>query len=219
MKLPIMRLMGISLLLAAAGLSPAPGLFAQQSTKKLAGYTAIVIEKFGVEKNAATEDFPKGLEVVMQGRAVLKVREQKLFEKVIDGTEAPAVTATVENKDAVKEAGTTEKTEPKPRELIAQKDTAAAPGERRLILSSTVVLYDKGSRAARYWGGFGAGQSKVKVHFTLRDAQTNAEVMSFDEQGTFKGMLSAFGGSQEEAFTKAASGVVKALVNELVKNR
>lgn len=219
MKLPIMKSMEIAVFLAGAGLSAAPGLFAQQTTKKLTGYNAIVIEKFDVEKNAATEDFPKGLEVVMQGRAVVKMREQKLFEKVIDGAEAPGVTGAAENKEAVKEPGNTEKTERKTGEPSGQKNMATAPGERRLILSSTVVLYDKGSRAARYFGGFGAGQSKVKVRFILKDAQTNAEVMSFDKQGTFKGMFSAFGGSQEEAFAKAASGLVKALIDELTKNR
>ncbi len=155
----------------------------------------------------------------MQGRAVAKMREQKLFEKVIDGAEAPGVTGAAENKEVVKEPGNAEKTEPKTGEPSGQKDVATAPAERRLILSSTVVLYDKGSRAARYFGGFGAGQSKVKVRFLLKDAQTNAEVLSFEKQGTFKGMFSMFGGSQEEAFAKAASGVVKALINELIKNR
>ncbi len=219
MNLPTIQSMGMALFLAGAGLSAAPGLFAQQTTKKLAGYNAIVIEKFDVEKNAATEDFPKGLEVVMQGRAVAKMRERKLFEKVIDGAETPGVTGAPENKEAVKEPGNTEKTEQKSAEPSGQKDMATPSAERRLILSSTVVLYDKGSRAARYFGGFGAGQSKVKVRFVLKDAQTNAEVMSFEKQGTFKGMFSAFGGSQEEAFAKAASGVVKALMEELIKNR
>jgi hypothetical protein len=219
MRLPTIQTMGMTLLLAGAGLSAAPDLFAQQTTKKLASYNAIVVERFDVEKNAATEDFPKGLDVVMQGRAVAKLRERKLFETVIDGAEAPAASGAAENKEAVKEPGNPEKTEPKAGEPSGQKDAATPSAERRLVLSSTVVFYDKGSRAARYFGGFGAGQSKVKVRFVLKDAQTNAEVLSFEKQGTFKGMFSAFGGSQEEAFTKAASGVVKALVEELIKNR
>lgn len=213
------RLLRVAILIACAGLLAVPAVLAQQTAKKLVGYNVIVVEKFEVEKNAATENFPKGLDVFMQGRTVVKLREQKIFDKVVDGTEPPVGTIAAESQTSGKEAATVSDAEKKSEESNASKAASPAASERRLLLNSTVVLFDKGSRSARYWGGFGAGQSKVKVRFTLKDAQTNAEVLNFDGQGTFKGVFSTFGGSQEEAFTKAASGVVKALLNELAKNR
>jgi hypothetical protein len=97
---------------------------------------------------------------------------------------------------------------------LASEPATPAP-ERRLILSSSVVALEKGSRAKRYFAGLGAGQSKVKVRFAVKDARTTTEVLSFEEQGSFKGVLSAFGGSEEEAFVKVASDVVENLIEEL----
>jgi Domain of unknown function (DUF4410) len=192
----------------------------QAPAKKLAGYTGIVVEKFTVDQNPATEDFPKGLDVLMQGRAVEKLREQKLFEQVVDGAAVPA-----DKSPASKPAPSPETAAPPAQPSVtgaaaeAPKPAASAGNERRLILSGTVLIFDKGSRAARYWVGFGAGQAKMKVRFTFRDAQTGTEVMRFDQQGTFKGAFSAFGGGQDEALVKAASGVVKGLISEIIKNR
>lgn len=215
-NLPIIKWVNIGLLLVCAVVSATPSLFAQQTDKKLANYNAIVIEKFEVERNAATEDFPKGLEEVIQGLVVSKMRDQKLFAEVIDGAPESGFTNASTSGKSVKGPGYTAQKASGPN---GQEDATPGPGERRLILNGTVIIYDKGSRAARYFGGFGAGESKIKMRFVVKDAQTNAEVMSFEEQGTFKGLWTAFGGSQEEAYAKAANGVVKALIGELKKNR
>ncbi len=193
MKVGALFSAGLLLMLAAA----LPALAADQkkeAAKQLAGYNGILVEKFAVDNNPATEDFPKGLETMMQSRAVQKLREKKIFDEVVDGAEPTA----------------------------ADPGVAKAPGAeppRWLILSATVLTFDKGSRAARYWGGFGAGATRIKVRFVLRDEKTGAEILRFDHQGSFKGMFSTFGGSQEEAFGKAASGVVNGMTTELEKNR
>lgn len=166
---------------------------AQTKTEKpLAGYGAIVVEAFTIDKNPATEQFPKGLETMMQQSLIKKLREKPLFPEVVDATESQDSAAAAK---------------------------AADPPERRLVLSGTVITFDPGSRAARYWGSFGAGQSKLKVRFVLRDAETGASVYRADKEGKFKGIFSFLGGSQNEAATSAVNGVVKALVNDVAQQR
>ena len=110
--------------------------------KPLADYSSIVVAKFMIDKNPATEDFPKGLETMMQGRMVKDLREKKLFGEVVDGSETPM------------DATGSEK-------LPSNSDTSKTGQEKsspQVILSATVITYDKGSRAARYVVGFGAGE-------------------------------------------------------------
>lgn len=43
--------------------------------------------------------------------------------------------------------------------------------------------------------------------------------MNWTEQGTFKGALSPFGGSANQATSGATNGVVKGLIKQIEKNR
>ena len=186
-----------------------------RTTRQLSGYQVLAIESFTVDKNPATENFPAGLEKVMHSTALRKVREKNLFKSVIDAVELRPSTPVAQEV-------------PAPAEPVADGAAATAvpvaakvPAEqpRAVILSGTVILFDKGSQAARFWGGMGAGASKVKVRFVMRDAATGAEVMRFDQEGKFYGMWSAFGGSDDEALIKASTSVVKNLVKTLEQNR
>jgi hypothetical protein len=103
--------------------------------------------------------------------------------------------------------------------VAAVAKPSVAPTERRVLLGCTILVYDKGSRAARYFVGLGAGQTKIKARFILTDAQTGKEVLRFDQQGTFKGMLSSFAGNQDDAAIGAARGLVHALVNQIVEDQ
>ncbi|MGH9562148.1 MAG: DUF4410 domain-containing protein, partial [Terracidiphilus sp.] len=91
--------------------------------------------------------------------------------------------------------------------------------DRRVILNCTILSFSTGNRAARYLAGFGAGESKLKVRFALKDAKTGADVMSWEQTGTFKGMFTPFGGNANTAFAGAANGVVKGLMKQIEKNR
>jgi uncharacterized protein DUF4410 len=176
----------------------------KEGGKPLGEYSSILVSKFDVDKNPATEDFPKGLEVMMQSRTIQELRSKKLFADVVDGSE-PAAGA-----------------EPGQAKPVANSNSASPAqndSPRQIILSASVLTFDKGSRAARYMVGFGAGQSRVKMRFILRDALSGTEVLRFDQQGTFKGVFSVLGGSGDEAFVKAASSVVNNLIKELEKNR
>lgn len=66
-------------------------------------------------------------------------------------------------------------------------DSSNGPCERCLVLAARVVHYGKGSRAARFWIGMGAGREKVRVVFALRDRDTGNEVMRFTAEGKHYG--------------------------------
>jgi hypothetical protein len=200
-------------------------LAAEHSTGKLAAYTIIAVEGFTVDKNAATEDFPKGLETMLQGRVVQELRKKGMFQEVLDVSEPGkdrtlAASARTDSTGAAVAAVRADSTAAVPkRESAAEAgaDSAAENG-RRVVMGNSILIFDKGSRAGRYFGGFGAGQTKIKARFVFTDPQTGKEVLRFDQQGTFKGAFSTFGGSEDEAFTGAARGLVKAMLNELEKN-
>lgn len=42
-----------------------------------------------------------------------------------------------------------------------------------LVMNITYLKYDLGSRAAREWGGFGAGHAQATIKITVKDAQGN----------------------------------------------
>ncbi len=164
----------------------------KKTGKSLSDYSTIVVERFSVEKNSATEEFPRGQEMGIQQNAVDRLLKSRLFEEVVDATdEASALAAT----DSVKNS------------------------QRRLLLSGTVVQYDKGSRAARWFVGMGAGATKVKVRFAFRDAESGAELLRTDCQGKFYGWVAFVGGSKEQATNEAAGDVVDGLLRAIKKNR
>jgi hypothetical protein len=204
-------------LLALGLVAAAPaGAATQQPVAELAPYPVIAVEAFAVEKNAATEDLPKGLAIFLQGRVIEELRKTNVFHQVLDASE-PAEPA----------AGTAAPAAPDSMAAGAPADTTAAagavrpaePAEPRVQLGCTILIFDKGSRTARYLVGFGAGQTRIKARFVLTDAQTGKEVLRFDQQGTFKGMLSSFAGNQDDAAIGAARGLVHALVNQLVEDQ
>ncbi len=103
----------------------------QGGTKPLSAYSSVLVSNFEIDKTPATEDFPKGLEKLMQSRAAKELRERKVFAEVVDGSDAP----------------------------IATSAGQGSPS-KQVILSANIVSYDKGSRAARAWVSVGAGESK-----------------------------------------------------------
>ena len=162
----------------------------QVGSKPLSAYSSIVVSNFEIDKTSATEDFPKGLEKLMQSRAAKDLREKKIFAEVVDGSDTPAAA------DAGKESAS-----------------------KQVILSANVVSYDKGNRAARAWVGFGAGESRIKMRYTLRDAATNSVVLQFDQLNTFKGTNAVYGGNQDDASIKPAISAVKEMIKKLETNR
>lgn len=102
-------------------------------------------------------------------------------------------------------------------------DGAAAAGTQpkgqRLILSNTIVAYDKGSRAARFVVGMGAGSTKMRTLFVFKDAQTGQELFRTEREGKYAGWLSGTGGTKEEAVIESAGDVVDRLLDDIKKQR
>lgn len=193
-----MKVSAMATLAIAAVLAGGSAIQAEPPGGKLAGYGSIVVEKFTVETNSATQDFPRGQEQAIQENTVRRLLKEKLFEEVVDGAaEAPGTGGI---------------------EMTPAPATSATP-KRRVKLSGTVTMYDKGSRAARWLVGFGAGATRVKVLFIFRDAETGAELFRTERKGSFSGMIAFVGGGKDQATGEAAGDVVDGLVKQIKKNR
>lgn len=86
--------------------------------------------------------------------------------------------------------------------------TEAAP---KLKLSGEVTKYVKGSRAARYLVGFGAGKTKIMVDVKLTDVATGEVVFNQSVDGDVTWGL--FGGDSD----KAKGGVADEIIREMKK--
>lgn len=76
-----------------------------------------------------------------------------------------------------------------------------------LIADCTLISYEKGSRAARYFIGFGAGEAFTTVSCSFIDKNTSNEISA----ATFDGELSIgfFGGSVSEASSAMINSIVE----------
>jgi len=81
-----------------------------------------------------------------------------------------------------------------PKELKAKAEVEQASGSKRsktLILRGTVDSMDPGSRAGRYFGGFGAGSASAKVSVDIVDAKSGKVLAHVTQArrsgGTWKG--------------------------------
>lgn len=70
-------------------------------------------------------------------------------------------------------------------------------GSRTLIVRGSVDEIDPGSRAARYWAGFGAGGAQTKISGEIIDASTGAVLVKF-EQSRRSGGTMKFGGGNDK---------------------
>jgi hypothetical protein len=161
-----------------------------QAQKRLSSYNTFVVQAVTVEQSAATKDFPKGLDIVMQDRIVQELRNKNVFQRVQGPGESPT-----------------------------EADKPAGESEKGLILNGMVLSFDKGNTAGRFFLGFGSGKSKITVRFILRDAQSGLEIMKFDQKATWNGMTTFSGGDAEDAAHGVAFNAVKEMIKEIQKNR
>ncbi len=99
----------------------------------------------------------------------------------------------------------------KPVDLATTATTAA--DARALRLRGKVVLLDPGSRAKRYWGGFGAGAVRAEVHCELVDGASGEVLLSFTQQR--RSGFGGFGGGYEELMTRTIRQVGEDTANLL----
>lgn len=87
-------------------------------------------------------------------------------------------------------------------------------GRGTLIIRARMTKLDPGSRAARYWAGFGAGAVKIQMVGEIVDGSSKKVLVRFKQER--RSGFGAFGGGYEELFTRTArqiGGDIASLVN------
>jgi hypothetical protein len=92
------------------------------------------------------------------------------------------------------------------------------PGAKRnggtLIIRARVTKLDPGSRAARYWAGFGAGAVKIAMIGEIIDGASKKPLVRFKQER--RSAAGPFGGGYDELFTRTARQIgedIAGLVN------
>jgi hypothetical protein len=163
----------------------------EQSAKPLAGYSVLIVEKFKVEPAAVKAGFLEAQVPLMQAEIISQLVRKGIFDEVVDGSSLPP---------------TQPGAQPPPEN-----------GKAKLLLSGTVTEFEPGSQAERYLVGFGAGATKLKMHFAFQDAASGKDILFTDHQHKF--WIGAFGGSNNAARTRTAEGMVKSIVDDIQHNR
>lgn len=97
-------------------------------------------------------------------------------------------------------------------------DTASQTASaRRVKISGTITKYSKGSRAARYLVGFGAGRTKLVAKVKVTDAETGSLLIEQDVDGHVYGGL--FGGETDSAKGNLASDIIKSMTKKGYANK
>ncbi len=91
--------------------------------------------------------------------------------------------------------------------IFSEVVRATDRSDQVLRLDGKVISFEKGSRAKRYFLGFGAGKAFCTIQATFADKATGAEVLKANFDGELS--MSFFGGSAEEA----VDSVVKAFID------
>lgn len=76
-----------------------------------------------------------------------------------------------------------------------------------LLLDGTIISFEKGSRAKRYFIGFGSGKAYCTIQSSFTDKATNEQILKLNFDGELS--MSLFGGSADEA----VQAVVKAYLD------
>ena len=80
-----------------------------------------------------------------------------------------------------------------------------------LVMQGTVISYEEGSRAKRYFIGLGSGKAYCTIQVKFRDKATGEELARTNFDGELMGGI--FGGSAEEA----VDGTVKAFLDYMAE--
>ena len=84
-----------------------------------------------------------------------------------------------------------------------------------LVVRGRVTEMNPGSRAARFWVGFGAGRSRVEIQGIVLDAKTQKELLRFKHARV--SALGVFGGDYENFLTGDARNVGEDIGKLLLK--
>jgi len=97
------------------------------------------------------------------------------------------------------------------KDICREGETPVDPNAPALKLVGTVIEYKKGSRAARYLVGFGAGSTVIKAHIKIMDRATGEVLFEDDVDG--KVVMGAIGGES----VGATRGLAKEIAGKTKK--
>ncbi|MBI1955905.1 MAG: DUF4410 domain-containing protein, partial [Acidobacteria bacterium] len=86
-------------------------------------------------------------------------------------------------------------------------ESTSGSGEPTLVLSGVITRYQRGSRAKRYFVGFGAGKTRMYCLFRFADKATNQVLLERMENGSISGGFSLFGGASAGAMRELAEDI------------
>jgi hypothetical protein len=96
---------------------------------------------------------------------------------------------------------------------VEQKVSIASSTKSGLIIRGKVLELDPGSKAARYWAGFGAGAARAKIEGEIVDAKTKQVLARFtQERRSGVGMM---GGDYQELMQRNLNAVGEDIANLL----
>ena len=106
-----------------------------------------------------------------------------------------------------------------PKELKAKADVeeSSSPGKKSktLIIKSTVDSMDPGSRAGRYFGGFGAGSASTKISADIVDAKSGKVLAHVTQARRSAGTWKGGGGSDLEVMRDSIHAIAQDMAHVL----
>jgi hypothetical protein len=92
---------------------------------------------------------------------------------------------------------------------VTQSTTAS---DKVIVMESTLISYQKGSKTARYLIGFGAGKAYCTIQCVFIDKATGKQILKANFEGELSGGI--FGGTSKQT----AREVVSSIIDYLEKN-
>jgi Domain of unknown function (DUF4410)/Protein of unknown function (DUF3313) len=106
-----------------------------------------------------------------------------------------------------------------PKELKAKADvqqsSTAPKSAKTLIIRGEVEQLDPGSRAGRYFGGFGAGSAATKVAIDIIDAKSGKVLAHVNQERRSGGAFKGGGGNDLDVMRDAVHAVAKDIAHAL----
>jgi hypothetical protein len=161
------------------------GLVGFASGLVLLDYRVIAVERFPVAKSEIEDEgdqrFGERMAIFYQAEVVRRLRETRLFSKVVN---------------------------------LSETDFTAGT-DRALTLRGTITRLGRGSQAARYLVGFGAGSTRAQAELHFVDAQSGRVVLVTADRR--KGSMGLFGGDSEEFLRESFDDMARDLAKFLVR--
>jgi len=152
-----------------------------EAKKKLRGYKVLEISNF---LNKSDEEVPPDHLYILLHDLTIQLDKKTKFNKFV-----------------------TNYTEGRSPRWVESEDTE----EPTLVLSGVITRYQRGSRAKRYFVGFGAGKTRMYCLFRVTDKATGEVLLERMENGSIGGGFAFVGGASAGAMKELARDIANAI--------